>query len=224
MTASVREEEATLRALADLGSATVYEASGRSGAIDVPLLQVVPGSAVAGPARTVRCGQDDNRAVHEVMQHLQPGEVLVLTMPEPHPVALVGELLLTQAQQRGAAGVLVDAATRDVAEVRRMGLPVWTRWARIVGATKVQRGELDVEVAVGGAAIRPGDVVVLDEDGGVVVDRDRVAEVVEASSARRDKEAAMRERLIRGELSYDIHGLRTQDEPTHGSARREAQA
>jgi 4-hydroxy-4-methyl-2-oxoglutarate aldolase len=211
VSASLQEQAATLRTLAELGSATVYEASGRRGVIDAPLLQVVPGSAVAGPARTVRCGQDDNRAVHEVMEHIQPGEVLVLTMPEPRPIALVGELLLTQAMHRGAAGVLVDAATRDLAEVRKMGLPVWTRWARIVGAGKSHRGELDVEVAVGGATIRPGDVVVLDEDGGVVVDRDDLDDVLQASIARRDKETAMRERLRRGELSYDIHGLRAQD-------------
>lgn len=224
MSTPVRKETATLQTLAKLGSATVYEASGRRGGIDVPLVQVVPGSAIAGPARTVRCGQGDNRAVHEVMQHLQPGEVLVLTMPEPQPIALVGELLLTQAQHRGAAGVLVDAATRDIAEVRAMGLPVWTRWARIIGATKSHRGELDIEVTVGGTAIRPGDIVVLDEDGGAVIDRHHVREVLEASTARRDKESAMRERLSKGELSYDIHGLRAQDEAQPGSLQREAPA
>jgi hypothetical protein len=96
--------------LARLGSATVYEASGREGLVDVELRQIVPGSRACGPARTVRCGQDDNLMVHAAMAGLEQGEVLVLTMPEPAPVALIGDLLATQAKVRGAAAVLVDAA------------------------------------------------------------------------------------------------------------------
>jgi 4-hydroxy-4-methyl-2-oxoglutarate aldolase len=198
-------------ALESYGVATVYEASGRHGVIDADLIRVVPGRRVAGPARTVLCGQGDNRAVHEVMSVVQPGEILVLTMPVPQPVALVGELLLTQAKARGAAGVLVDASIRDVDEVRELGLPVWTRWIRVTGATKDLRGRLDVPVQVGGARINPGDVVVLDADGGVVVARDRVHEVAEASRQRTEKETLMRARLEAGELSYDIHGLRARD-------------
>src|SRR3954452_15733738 len=100
--------------------------------------------------------------VHAAMDRLQPGEVLVLTMPDPAPVALLGELLGTQAHARGAAGVLVDAAVRDVEELAALGLPVWARWVRVRGADKAQVGALDVPVEVGGARIRPGDVVVLD--------------------------------------------------------------
>ena len=100
--------------LARLGSATVYEAGGRGGYVDADLIQVVPGSRAAGPARTVRCGQDDNLMVHAVMADVQPGEVIVLSMPEPRPVALGGELLATQAQAHGAAAMLIDASVRDV--------------------------------------------------------------------------------------------------------------
>ena len=109
--------------LAGLGVATVYEALGQQGLIDVPLVQVVPGSRVAGPARTVLCGQDDNLMVHAVMEDVRPGEVLVVTMPEPAPVALVGELLAVQARVRGAAGLLIDASVRDLEELRELGLP-----------------------------------------------------------------------------------------------------
>jgi 4-hydroxy-4-methyl-2-oxoglutarate aldolase len=122
--------------LARLGSATVYEAGGRRGYVDLDLIQVVPGSRVAGPARTVLCGQDDNLMVHAVMAQVQPGEVIVLTMPEPRPVALVGDLLATQAQAHGAAGLLIDASVRDVEELRELGLPVWARWLRVRGADK----------------------------------------------------------------------------------------
>ncbi|HEY2637189.1 MAG TPA: RraA family protein, partial [Solirubrobacteraceae bacterium] len=145
--------------LARLGSATVYEAGGRRGYVDADLHQLVPGSRAAGPARTVRCGQDDNLMVHAAMAAVRPGEVLVLTMPEPAPVALLGDLLATQARAQGAVAVLVDASVRDAEELAEMGLPIWARWIRVKGATKTHVGELDVPVVVGGATIRPGDVV-----------------------------------------------------------------
>ena len=194
--------------LSELGVATVYEASGREGLIDVPLMQLLPGSRAAGPARTVLCGQDDNLMVHAVVEHIQPGEVLVLTMPEPGPVALIGELLATQVKVRGAAAILVDAASRDVEELVKLGLPVWTRYVRVRGTSKTQVGELDVTVTVGGARISPGDIVVLDADGGVCVGRERAGQVLAASEARFERETRLREKLLKGETSYDLHGLR----------------
>lgn len=194
--------------LARLGVATVYEASGRAGLIDAPLTQLIPGSRVAGPARTALCGQDDNLMVHAVLAELQPGEVLVLTMPEAAPVALVGELLATQAIAHKAAGILVDGSVRDVEELQQMGLPIWARFIRVRGATKTKVGSLNVPVTVGGATINPGDIVVLDTDGAVVVARERVAEVLEASRARMEREAKLRAQLETGALSYDLHGLR----------------
>jgi 4-hydroxy-4-methyl-2-oxoglutarate aldolase len=194
--------------LARLGMATVYEASGRRGLIDAALVQVVPGSRAAGPARTARCGQGDNLMVHAAMDRLQPGEVLVLTMPEPAPVALIGDLLATQARQRGAAAVLVDAAVRDVEELQAIGLPIWARWVRARGAEKKVVGSLDVAVEVGGANIRPGDVVVLDADGAAVVEQERVDEVVAASREREENERVKRGKLQDGALSYDLDGLR----------------
>jgi 4-hydroxy-4-methyl-2-oxoglutarate aldolase len=197
-----------LEELARLGSATVYEAGGRGGYLDVDLHQIVPGSRVAGPARTVRCGQDDNLMVHAAMSALQPGEVLVLTMPEARPVALVGDLLATQAKVHGAAAILIDASVRDAEELVEMGLPIWARWVRIKGATKALVGELDVPVLIGGAAIRPGDVLVLDADGVAVVAAERVDEVLAASLEREEKERVKRAKLQEGALSYDLDGLR----------------
>jgi 4-hydroxy-4-methyl-2-oxoglutarate aldolase len=194
--------------LARLGSATVYEAAGRQGLVDESFVQVVPGSRVAGPARTVRCGQDDNLMVHAVMASIEPGEVVVLTMPEPRPVALVGELLATQAIGRGAAALLVDASVRDVEELREMGLPIWARWIRIRGATKTEVGTIGEPVEVGGCTINPGDAVVLDADGVAVVPRARIEEVLTASRARADNERDKRGKLEAGALSYDLDGLR----------------
>lgn len=197
-----------LARLAELGVATVYEASGREGLIDIPLIQLLPKSRVAGPARTVICGQGDNLMVHATMEHIQPGEVLVLTMPQPQPVALVGELLATQAKVRGAAAILVDASVRDVEELINLGLPIWARYVRVKGATKTKIGQLNVPVTVGEARIQPGDIVVLDADGAVCVEQTRLADVLEKSEARLEREARMRARLEAGEMSYDIHGLR----------------
>lgn len=144
---------------------------------------------------------------HAAMAALRPNDVLVLAMPEPAPVALLGDLLATQAKVAGAAAVLVDAAVRDAEELRQIGLPIWARWIRLRAGAKDVPGELDVLVVVGGATIRPGDVLVLDADGVAVVEAERVAEVLEASLAREEEERVKRERLQAGELSFVIDGL-----------------
>ena len=194
--------------LGELGVATVYEASGREGLIDIPLIQVIPNSRVAGPACTALCGQDDNLMVHAIIEQIQPGDVLVLSMPEPAPVALIGELLATQVKVRGAAGILVDASVRDVNELVELGLPIWSHFIRVRGATKTKIGELSTTVTVGGTQIAPGDILVLDVDGGVCVRRERVDEVLKASEERLARENALRKKLLAGHISYDLHGLR----------------
>jgi 4-hydroxy-4-methyl-2-oxoglutarate aldolase len=194
--------------LARLGTATVHEAAGRAPVVDVPLVQVVPGSRAAGPARTVRCGQDDNLMVHAAMAEVEPGEVLVLTMPEPGPVALVGELLATQAKVAGVAALLVDAAVRDLEALRDVGLPIWARYVRVSGTEKRVPGVIGEPVDVAGAHIRQGDVVVLDADGAVVVERERVEEVLAAAREREEHERDKRAKLEAGALSYDLDGLR----------------
>jgi 4-hydroxy-4-methyl-2-oxoglutarate aldolase len=194
--------------LARLGSATVYEAGGRRGYVDADLHQIVPGSRVAGPARTVLCGQDDNLMVHAVMAAVQPGELIVLTMPEPRPVALVGDLLATQAHAQGAAGMLIDASVRDTEELADLGLPIWARWVRVRGAAKDVVGTIGEPVVIGGATIRQGDIVVADADGVAIVERERVDEVLAASREREEREAIKREKLHDGALSYDLDRLR----------------
>jgi 4-hydroxy-4-methyl-2-oxoglutarate aldolase len=194
--------------LARLGTATVHEAAARAPVVGVPLIQIVPGSRAAGPARTVRCGQDDNLMVHAAVAEALPGEVLVLTMPEPAPVALVGDLLATQAKLRNVAAILVDAAVRDVEELRELGLPIWARHVRVQGAEKRVPGVIGEPVEVGGATIRQGDIVVLDTDGAVVVERRRAEEVLAAAREREEGERVKREQLQAGALSYDLDGLR----------------
>jgi len=194
--------------LARLGVATVHEAQGKTGLVDLPLVQVVPGSRVAGRARTALCGNGDNLMAHAAVAHAKPGDVLVLTMPDPSPVAVVGDLLATQALDQGVAALLVDAAVRDLDELRELGLPIWARYVRAQGATKEHVGKLDTRVVVGGTEIDPGDLVVLDADGAVVVKADRVDEVVGAGRAREAHENDLRPRYAAGERSYDVNDLR----------------
>lgn len=194
--------------LCELGVATIYEASGREGLIDIPLIQLLPGTCVAGPVRTVLCGQDDNLMVHAVIERIQPGEVIVLTMPEPAPVALVGELLATQVKVRGAAGMLVNAAVRDVEALLELGLPIWTRFIRVKGATKTHVGEINAPLSIGGTQISPSDVIILDADGGVCIKRENMDQVLRASEERFERESRLRTKLADGETTFDLHGLR----------------
>ncbi len=188
--------------LAKLGTATVSEASG-GGVLELDLVQAVPGSRVAGPARTVLCAQGDNLMVHAAMKSVRSGEILVLTMPDPVPVALFGELLGIQAKGRGVAGVLVDGAMRDVEELCSLGLPVWARWVRVTGASKAAWGAIGGSVMVGGVEIRNGDQVVLDRDGGVVVRTELVDDILAAAELRAVAEASKRELYRSGVLSID---------------------
>jgi 4-hydroxy-4-methyl-2-oxoglutarate aldolase len=202
--------------LAALGVATVYEASGRKGLIDCDLFQILPDSSVAGPVRTVLCGQDDNLTLHAAIAAAVPGDILVVTMPEPRPIGIFGGLLAVQAQAQGIAGLLINAAVRDVADLRRVGLPVWSRWIRVAGSSKTTFGALDGPVTIGGATVRVGDTLVLDGDGAVVVHREDLSQVLVDSRARKASEDARTEQYRNGALSYDLLGLRAKVESADG--------
>lgn len=201
-------ENQKIARLAELGTATVYEASGRQGLIDLPLIQVVPKSRVAGKARTVLCGQGDNVMVHACIEHIQPGEIVVLAQPESQAAALIGDMLVTQMEVAGAAGVLLNGAVRDFEELVEMGLPIWTQFVRVRGATKTEIGRLNVPVAMGGNIIQPSDIVVMDADGAITIRPSRLDEILEKAEARAAKEDAWRQRYKNGERSYDLQGLR----------------
>jgi 4-hydroxy-4-methyl-2-oxoglutarate aldolase len=199
--------------IARIGVATIYEAAGRHGLIDVELHCSIPGARAAGPALTVACGQDDNLMLHAAIESIRPGDVVVVTMPEPRPIALIGDLLASQARARGAAAVLVDASMRDVEEIAALGLPVWARYVRVRGATKDTPGALDVPVRIGGTTIAPGDLVVLDADGACALPAADVQSVVDAAHERERREAESRKRFAAGELSLDLLDLRRLVEP-----------
>jgi 4-hydroxy-4-methyl-2-oxoglutarate aldolase len=200
--------EALTAAAASYGVSTMFEAAGRSGLVDLDLIAHIPEAKVAGRARTVFCGQDDNLMVPAAIARAERGDILVMRMPESRPVSLLGELLATQCLARGVAGVLVDAAIRDAVAIRELGLPVWSRYVRARSAAKKVVGALDEPLELGGTTILFGDLIVLDGDGALAVPAARAAEVVRLAAERDAAEVRKRERYRNGELSYDLDGLR----------------
>ena len=196
---------------AELGVATAFEAAGGTGLLTGSFLRIVPGSRAAGPARTVSCGAADNLAVHRALERIEPGDVLVVAVAGREPVAVAGELIALQAKTRGAAALLVDGPVRDVDELMTLGLPVWARSISAAGPAKAVVGELDVPVDLGDVRIAPGDLVILDGDGVLVVPDARRSEVLAAAEARAAKERELTPRLEAGELTVDLFGLR--DDP-----------
>ena len=193
---------------ASYGVSAIFEASGRVGLIDLDLIAHLPDASVAGRARTIFCGQDDNLMVAAAIARAERGDVLVIRMPESRPVSMLGELLATQCLARGVVAVVADAAIRDVAAIRALGLPVWSRFIRARSASKTHVGVLDEPLELGGARIGTGDLIVCDGDGAIAVEAGRVAEVVAIAAKREAAEIGKRERYRSGELSYDLDGLR----------------
>ncbi len=193
---------------ASYGVSTMFEANGRMGLVDLELIAHLPDAKVAGRARTVFCGQDDNLMVPAAIARAEPGDVLLIRMPESRPVSMLGELLATQCLARGVVAVVADAAIRDAAAIRALGLPVWSRYVRARSASKLHVGELDGDFELGGATIRTGDLIVCDGDGVMAIEAARVSDVVATAAKRERAEALKRECYAAGELSYDLDGLR----------------
>ncbi|MDQ1050230.1 4-carboxy-4-hydroxy-2-oxoadipate aldolase/oxaloacetate decarboxylase [Streptomyces sp. V4I2] len=195
-------------ALAQYGVATVSEAMGRTGLLEPGIRPIQQGVRVAGTAVTVLSWPGDNLMIHAAVEQCGEGDILVVTTTSPSTDGMFGELFATALQRRGVRGLVINAGIRDTQELREMNFPAWSRAVSAQGTVKATGGSVNVPVAVDGQVIRPGDVILADDDGVVVVPRERVRATVEASEAREAKEAKARAAFIEGELGLDRYGLR----------------
>jgi 4-hydroxy-4-methyl-2-oxoglutarate aldolase len=204
----VRAEPGSVAALAKFGVATVHEAMGRSGLMLPILRPIYPGAKVCGTAITIFAHPGDNWMLHVAAEMLQGGDVAVIGTSAENSDGMFGELLATSFRARGALGLVSDAGCRDTAELREMRFPVWSRAVHSKGTVKATVGSVNTPILCAGALVHPGDVVVADDDGVVVVPRRQAAQVAEACDLREAKEAGTRKRLAAGELGLDVYGMR----------------
>ncbi|MFD5268378.1 4-carboxy-4-hydroxy-2-oxoadipate aldolase/oxaloacetate decarboxylase [Streptomyces sp. NPDC058335] len=195
-------------ALAAFGVATVSEAMGRTGLLGPGIRPIQQGVRVAGTAVTVLSWPGDNLMIHAAVEQCGEGDILVVTTTSPSTDGMFGELFATALRQRGVRGLVINAGIRDTQELREMDFPAWSRAVCAQGTVKATGGSVNVPVAVDGQVIRPGDVILADDDGVVVVPRERARATAEASEAREVKEAKARAAFLDGQLGLDRYGLR----------------
>ena len=203
-----RVDAEAVRTLGALGVATVHEAQGRTGLMRPYIRPIYQTARVAGSAITVSSQPGDNLMIHAALELCQAGDVLVVTTTSESTDGMFGELLAVSARAQGVAGLVIDAGVRDVADLTAMEFPVWAKAISAQGTVKSTAGSVNVDIVCAGAIVRPGDVIVGDADGVVVVPRTAAVEIARLGSERAVKEEMTRDRLRRGELGLDFYGFR----------------
>lgn len=203
-----RPDAAVRDALGLFGTATVHEAQGRRGLLDPALRPIYPGARTSGTAVTVSVPPGDNWMIHVAVEVCGEGDVLVVAPTSPSDAGYFGELLATALSVRGVRGLVIDAGCRDVAELRRMEFPVWSRYVSARGTVKEALGNVNLPIVCADQRVGPGDIVVADDDGVVVVASAEATRVLESAKEREAREELSRERYLQGEVSLDVHSMR----------------
>ena len=194
--------------LGALGSATVHEAMGRVGLMKTYMRPIWPGAQIAGSAVTVLAHPGDNWMLHVAIEQCKPGDVVVLGCTADNTDGMIGDLIATSLKARGVKGVIIDAGCRDVVALKEMGFPIWARAISSKGTVKATLGSVNIPVVCAGVYVEPGDAVVADDDGVVVVPKKYVAETAAKAQKRFDDEDAKRQKLASGVLGLDMYNMR----------------
>ena len=203
-----RADNHAVATLEALGVSTAHEALGRSGLMKPYLRPIWPGASIAGPAVTILAQPGDNWMIHVAVEQCQKGDVVVLGCTADNTDGMFGELLATSLQARGVKGLIIDAGCRDVKPLHDMSFPVWSRAISAKGTVKATLGAVNIPVVCAGVNVEPGDVVVADDDGVVIIPKKLAVETAQKAQKRFDDEDGKRKRLASGELGLDMYNMR----------------